>query len=420
MSKISNNTKRVRNSRKNAAPVVLDATVENNVVTVSPFETQNNLDATIAASTDAMLTSEPHNTALDDIQFPQNDEQIDAVRDYLAITHPQNDLNADDLRDLELPTSTMSDVHTVAADAAEELAVSVLDDVSVESETQTDAVTLEAVTEEAHDAVVEVTDEEIDGVPAIIVKSFDQTVADLNPDHVESEMRFIDHMIKARGDYEITKGKDSAHNIHTTLKKVGARLATPRAARVMLACAVDPKFITRELHDGSAFNVYSLDKLADIVAAVTDGTMRNAINIAIVRTMFNFKRAGEVFNGDFAKAAASDKLRVDLKYRGLMVSHTVSAGTAPTQASSTMQALETLGIVAKTGTTRNPVYTLTDAPIVKKLAQVMGIEGYDDEQVEEPEGDTETQTITEGDVGEVPSEVLMITDQSGSTDNAAA
>ena len=53
--------------------------------------------------------------------------------------------------------------------------------------------------------------------------------------------------------------------------------------------------------------------------------------------------------------------------RKVLIRHTVSASTAPTQASSTMQALATLGVVKAEGSTRNPVYKLTNHPVVEKL-----------------------------------------------------
>nr|WP_272481345.1 hypothetical protein [Methylobacterium sp. B34] len=36
-----------------------------------------------------------------------------------------------------------------------------------------------------------------------------------------------------------------------------------------------------------------------------------------------------------------------------------------------MQALETLGIVKREGSSRNPTFTLTDAPITKRLEEVL-------------------------------------------------
>lgn len=148
-------------------------------------------------------------------------------------------------------------------------------------------------------------------------------------------------------------------------------MITLRAASVTLACNVDPAILNRSLHEGSRYNVYAIGKLADAIFALSGGQVSNAINNAVMRSLFRFRAAGKTFTGEMAKAAASDKIRVDAAVREHLVRHTVSASTAPTQASSTMQALETLGIVKRTGGTKNPTYELTDSPVVRKLEEVL-------------------------------------------------
>jgi hypothetical protein len=174
-----------------------------------------------------------------------------------------------------------------------------------------------------------------------------------------------------RAFFEEAKNADNT-NIQRTLKKVRSQLVTMRAAEVLLATSVEPTFINRTLHDGARYNVYALGKLADLVFGVTDGVIANAINIACMKSLFRFRAAGIPFTGEHAKMAASDKIRVaDKAVRDALVRHTVSASTAPTQASSTMQALETLGVVRREGSSRNPTFTLTGAPIVQKLEEML-------------------------------------------------
>ena len=57
--------------------------------------------------------------------------------------------------------------------------------------------------------------------------------------------------------------------------------------------------------------------------------------------------------------------------RAHLISHIVAEGTAPTQASSSMQAFVTLGIVTRNETGKNPTFKLTDAPITKKLQALL-------------------------------------------------
>jgi ABC-type microcin C transport system duplicated ATPase subunit YejF len=54
-----------------------------------------------------------------------------------------------------------------------------------------------------------------------------------------------------------------------------------------------------------------------------------------------------------------------------LVRHTVSASTAPTQASSTMQALETLGVVKRSGSGKNPVFEVVDGPLTRKIEELL-------------------------------------------------
>lgn len=167
-----------------------------------------------------------------------------------------------------------------------------------------------------------------------------------------------------RLEFERTKGND---NITKSLLSSRAKLASPRAAAVIMACNVNLAEVNRSVHEGKRYNVYAFGKIADAVQALSGGAITNEINNAIMRSLFKFKAAGVAFTGEMAKAAASDKILVDAAIKGILVRHTVAEGTAPTQASSTMQALVTLGIVNKSGPHKNPVYTLTDSPATRAL-----------------------------------------------------
>jgi hypothetical protein len=176
--------------------------------------------------------------------------------------------------------------------------------------------------------------------------------------------------IDARAAFEAEK-HGASHNIHKTLAKVRTAMLWKDTSRVMLAANVDPAFINRTLHDGSRYNVYALDKVADAVKGLADEVVSNAINRACMVSLFQMRKAGIPFTGEIAKACASDKIHVDVAIRKHLLRHTVSASTAPTQASSTMQALETLGIVRREGSARNPTFHLTDAPITNRLEEVL-------------------------------------------------
>ncbi|OWZ90382.1 hypothetical protein B9J07_27740 [Sinorhizobium sp. LM21] len=149
------------------------------------------------------------------------------------------------------------------------------------------------------------------------------------------------------------------------------KMATIGAAGLFLAMDIDPSFINREVSTGSRFNVYAFQKVNDLIVALDGGFMQNAINRAIVTSLFNFRDAGIPFTGAAALAAASDKVKADRAMTKHLVRHTVSANTASTQKSSTMTALKTLGIVTNSGTRGAEVWTLTDTPATRRLEQVV-------------------------------------------------
>ena len=148
-------------------------------------------------------------------------------------------------------------------------------------------------------------------------------------------------------------------------------MATIGAAGLFLAMDIDPSFINREVSTGSRFNVYAFQKVNDLIVALDGGFMQNAINKAIVTSLFNFRDAGIPFTGAAALAAASDKVKADRAMTKHLVRHTVSANTASTQKSSTMTALKTLGIVTNSGTRGAEVWTLTDTPATRRLEEVV-------------------------------------------------
>lgn len=187
----------------------------------------------------------------------------------------------------------------------------------------------------------------------------------------ELDARSIFEEVKAE-----EKGKDNP-NIQSTIKKARSQLVTKRAARVLLTVKADPAFIMREINSGSKYGVYAIGKLGDIVKGVTDGAITNAINIACMKSLFAFRAAGAKFDMEAAKGAASKQYgltKVNAAVRRHLISHTVAIGTASTQASSTMQALETLGVVTRSHQGNNPTFTLTTNPIVTKLEEIFEIE----------------------------------------------
>jgi hypothetical protein len=270
------------------------------------------------------------------------------------------------------------DHHTQASSWAPQPAEDAnVDDVSIDqvaAELENEAIGIEAEATESEaiepEAIVTVTDEPAEEDQVV---TFTKLLAELDPAAVDEMVVDLAEAIDDRAAYEERVGPDNL-SIHKTLKKVRAEFtASKNAARVLLATSTTTSFINRSISEGARYNVYALGKLADLVRGLTDGQLSNAINVACMKSLFSFRQAGVPFTSAMAKAAASDKIRdIDPSVRKHLIRHTVSASTAPTQASSTMQALETLGIVSRAGSRKDSVYTLTDHPAVALLEEKLG------------------------------------------------
>lgn len=204
--------------------------------------------------------------------------------------------------------------------------------------------------------------------------NFEEIAKSFSNEDVQDTVARIGHELSERTHFEELTDPENA-NIHRTLKKVRGSLERSHAARVMLAACLSPSFINRTLMEGSRFNVYSLDKVADIIDGLAGSYLANKINRAIVPSLFKVTDAGYPFSNETAKAAASDKIRVSPELERLLTRHTVSASTAPTQVSSTMNALEVLGIVKINGSRKNATYQLLDTPQARHLRKVCEAQG---------------------------------------------
>lgn len=195
----------------------------------------------------------------------------------------------------------------------------------------------------------------------------------ISREDAEVMQRRVIASLDERDAFEASK-KGDGHNILKTIKKARSKLAVSLdPARVLFAANVDPEFMNRELSDGNRYNVYAIDKVQDFLNFLggAKGELTNAINIACMKSLFAFKKAGTPFTLDYAKGAASkDYARsLDSAVQKLLISHTVAKTTAPTQSSSTMQALVTLGVVNAIGSRKNPTYELANTSFTKALEE---------------------------------------------------
>lgn len=205
--------------------------------------------------------------------------------------------------------------------------------------------------------------------PSEEMPSLTEVFASFDDETVTKTTHEISEALTEREKHELMYGDP---NIQNVLKSARRGLVSKRAAKVFLAAHVDPDFINQSRSGAARYNAKGLLKIADIIKALTDGEIHNAVNIACMKSLFAFRRAGEPYTADLAKASVSDKIRItDAKIKALLVRHTVSQSTASTQASSTMNALVTLGVVRAEGSRNKPTYHLVDNPLTRQLEQVL-------------------------------------------------
>lgn len=223
----------------------------------------------------------------------------------------------------------------------------------------------EAVVEEVEAEEIEEVSDTSDAI------TFDEVLDSVGQEDALAMAHKIGSEIDRRSAYELDKAPGSNQNIQKTIKKIRSQMVGVKAGKVLMAVNIEPTFINQKLHEGSAYNVYALLKLADVIHGVVGGEISNKINVAILKSMFALRSAGVPFTMEVAKAACSKQYRIEASVGAKMTRHTVSPATAPTQSASTMRALVTLGVVKSEGSVKNPTFKLSGNPIVAKLEELL-------------------------------------------------
>lgn len=176
----------------------------------------------------------------------------------------------------------------------------------------------------------------------------------------------------ARAENEMKKNADNA-NIQKNLAKSRAKFARTSAARFMNVANVKSDFILRAERVNAQYNVYAIEKVADLIDAVMHKRALNAINLNVLKSIFKCASKDVAFTHKLAVASASDKVVVeDASVRKLLSRHNVSLTTASTQASSTMNALVTCNVVSEYMTdAREVAYRLNENALVEALREIV-------------------------------------------------
>jgi len=185
---------------------------------------------------------------------------------------------------------------------------------------------------------------------------------DVTADQITTRMAELNQGFDNRAAFEALNAPANT-TIQKKLKSYRAKFVVPGIPTLTLTANVDPNFMNKSGNNASKrFNIYAIDKLADLMHGLNSGHVKKAINICIARSLFRFEAAGRPFTGLAAQGAVSANLKVPKDDAALLIRHTAAPGTAPTQSSSTMNALMVLGVVRNTGSQKHPVWAVSDAP----------------------------------------------------------
>lgn len=189
---------------------------------------------------------------------------------------------------------------------------------------------------------------------------------------IKRQMAKIADQFDAREAFEL-KVAPANTSIQAKLKTYRAKIAMPGIAALTLAAEIDPAFLNRATNEtsGKRFNVYAIAKVADLLTGINSGVIKNAANKCIVASLFKCEAAKVPFTGQAAQGCISANLKIDKVFDGLLERHTAAPGTAPTQSSSTMNALAVIGAVENKGSAKHPIWQLTETPIVARLRELV-------------------------------------------------
>lgn len=200
--------------------------------------------------------------------------------------------------------------------------------------------------------------------------SFMDEVNAISDKRRKTQMAKLDKGFDERAAFEATHNPANS-SIQGKLKTYRGKMVLPGIAALTLAAHMDPNFMNGSgVNANKRFNIYAIDKIADLLHGLNSGVIKNAVNRAIVASLFRCEIAEVPFTGACAQAAVSQNIRIGKDLDAVLVRHTAAESTAPTQSSSTMNALVQIGAVKNTGSQKHPVWALTDAPVVERLREI--------------------------------------------------
>lgn len=170
--------------------------------------------------------------------------------------------------------------------------------------------------------------------------------------------------IAARITHERCKNGDN-HSIASCLNGIAKDVAHDSIASIMLQSNCDADFINRSERVSARYNVYAAEKVANVARAIAVVKTLNHYTRAIFASALALEASAFVLSHKSAVAACSSSIKhSDAKQERVLKSTRyakhVAAQTASTQASSSLNALATMGVFSETRDASNAVAYLVN------------------------------------------------------------
>lgn len=188
----------------------------------------------------------------------------------------------------------------------------------------------------------------------------------------------LDNAFDARETYERDeKNKSADDNIFKTLKNLRKDYASELVVEAMHAANVDATFINRQERRNARFNVYSAEKVFNVARAALKAESLNVYSKHVFLSALALTKADKLMTHRDAQAALCTALKTDAD-KELHISRyarEISASTADTQSSSSINALQMYDVLFETRDDNNKVaYKLnTQSKTTKQLAKALNV-----------------------------------------------
>lgn len=174
----------------------------------------------------------------------------------------------------------------------------------------------------------------------------------------------------ARAAYELSKNAENM-NMQKTLSDLRASVNHDAIAKLMLSANVNADFINRSERTNARFNVYSAEKIVNIIRFAASAATLNHYTLAIIKSMYNCFNAEIDFTQRDALSACSLTAKVDSSKAAHIVQYQkhVALNTAATQSSSSLNALLMTNVIVEYRNAANVTcFRFTDSDFANELS----------------------------------------------------